>query len=102
MPRSRMIKPEFWDDEKLATISRDARLTFVGMWTYADDYGTVKGHPGWLKNKIFPYEEIKAETFQKWLRELEKLNCIVPFSFEGEQYFFIRTFLKHQAITNLY
>jgi predicted nucleic acid-binding protein len=47
-----MIKPEFWDDEKLATVSRDARLLFVGLWSNSDDYGVVKGHPAWLKNRI--------------------------------------------------
>ncbi len=98
MPRSRMIKPEFWDDEKLATISRDARLTFIGMWTHSDDYGVVKGHPAWLKNKIYPYEEIKQSEFQKWLNELEKLLCILPFECEGEKYFYIRAFIKHQVI----
>lgn len=98
MPRSRMIKPEFWDDEKLASISRDARLTFIGMWTHSDDYGVVKGNPTWLKNKIYPYEEIRLSDFQKWLTELENLLCILPFETEGEKYFYIRTFIKHQTI----
>lgn len=55
MARSRMIKPEFWDDEKLASISRDARLTFIGLWNHSDDFAVVKGHASWLKNKIFSY-----------------------------------------------
>ena len=98
MPRSRMIKPEFLDDEKLASISRDARLTFIGMWIHSDDYGVVKGHPSWLKNKIFPYEDIRLSDFQKWLTELESLLCIVPFQIDSEKYFYIRTFTKHQTI----
>ena len=67
MARSRIIKSEFWDDEKLATVSRDARLTFIGMWNQSDDYGTVKGHHAWLKNKIYPYEEIPLAKFSTWL-----------------------------------
>jgi hypothetical protein len=98
MPRSRMVKPEFWDDEKLATISRDARLCFIGLWTYSDDYGVVKGHAGWLKNKIFPYEEIKPAEFQKWMKELENLRCILPFEDNNEKYYYIRTFTNHQTI----
>jgi hypothetical protein len=93
-----MIKPEFLDDEKLASISRDARLTFIGMWIHSDDYGVVKGNPTWLKNKIYPYEEIRLSDFQKWLTELEKLLCILPFETEGEKYFYIRTFTEHQTI----
>ena len=33
MPRNRMLKAEFWDDEKLAKISLQARLTYIGLWT---------------------------------------------------------------------
>lgn len=98
MPRNRMVKAEFWDDEKLSTISRDARLTFIGLWTHSDDYGVVKGHHSWLKNKIYPYESINVETFQKWLGELEKILCIIPFDAEGEKFYYIRNFDKHQVI----
>ena len=93
-----MVKAEFWDDEKLSTISRDARLTFIGLWTNSDDYGVVKGHHSWLKNKIYPYESINVETFQKWLGELEKILCIIPFDAEGEKFYYIRNFDKHQVI----
>ena len=98
MARTRSIKPEFWDDEKLTSISRDARLTFIGMWNNSDDYAVVKGHPLWLKNKIFPYDEIKPAEFQRWLQELENIKCILPYEANGEKYYYIRTFGKHQTI----
>lgn len=98
MARTRSIKPEFWDDEKLATVSRDARLTFIGIWTNSDDYGVVKGHPAWLKNTIFPYDEIKLSEFQKWLKDLEQLFCIIPFDHNGEKFYYIKNFKKHQTI----
>jgi len=44
MARSRILKPEFWSDEKLALVPREARLTFAGLWTCSDDYGVTKGH----------------------------------------------------------
>jgi len=44
MARSRILKPEFWSDEKLALVPREARLTFAGLWTSSDDYGVTKGH----------------------------------------------------------
>lgn len=100
MPRSRMIKPEFWDDEKLSTVSRDARLTFVGLWTYADDYGVVKGNALWLKNHIFSYDDIKVNQFEGWLKELEKIGCISPFTADNEKFYYISHFLKHQTINH--
>jgi len=93
------VKVEFWDDEKLATISRDARLLFIGLWTYSDDYGVVKGHPVWLKSKIFPYDNIDLKTFQAWLNDLSDIQSIQPFSRDGENYIYIKNFTKHQVIT---
>lgn len=99
MPRNRMIKVDFWDDEKLATISRDARLTYIGLWNFSDDYGVVKGHHAWLKNNIYPYDEkLNIETFKKWLFELESLKRIISFSTNGEIYYHIPKFLTHQTI----
>lgn len=93
-----MIKPEFYDDEKLAGVPRDARLRFIGMLNFSDDYGVVKGHPTWLKNRIFPYDEISPATFKKWLQGLEEIRAIIPFKHDGESFYLIRNFLKHQSI----
>jgi hypothetical protein len=100
MARTRSIKPEFWSDEKLASISRDARLTFIGLWTASDDYGVVKGHPVWLKAQVFPYDEITTGTFQRWITELETVGVIVPFTHHKEKYYFIKSFQTHQKISH--
>ena len=99
MPRNRMIKVDFWDDEKLATISRDARLTYIALWNFSDDYGVVKGHHAWLKNNIYPYDEkLNLDTFKKWLLEIETLKRIIPFSNNGEIFYYIPKFEVHQTI----
>ena len=39
MARIRSIKPEFWDDRKLAKrASRDARLLYIALWNLADEW----------------------------------------------------------------
>jgi len=99
MPRNRMIKPQFWEDEKLSAISRDARLTYIALWNFSDDYGVVKGNSMWLKNNIFPYENgIEVDNFKSWLSELENLDRIIPFSSNGETFYYLPFFLKHQTI----
>ena len=99
MARSRMIKPEFWDDEKLSKVSRDARLIFIGLWNHSDDYGVVKGNAVWLKNHILPYEDsLSIQKFSGWLTELEKGGWIIKFDADGESFYFIRNFLRHQSI----
>jgi len=99
MARSRILKPEFWSDEKLALVPREARLTFAGLWTCSDDYGVTKGHPAWLKAQIFPYDvDLTLADFQKWLADLERIGVIDPFTADGESFFFIRNFADHQKV----
>jgi len=100
MPRARMIKPDFWDDEKLSTISRDARLFYIGMWNFSDDYGVIKGNISWLKNKIFPYNNTKDEYIKKWLMELRDLKRILFFKHLDESFYFMPFFIKHQTISH--
>ena len=99
MARSRVIKPEFFDDEKLASVSRDCRLFFVGIWKCSDDYAVVKGHPVWLKNNIFPYDEdISKADIEGWLQLLYHIDAIIPFEHNAEKYYFITNFHKHQKV----
>jgi len=69
-----MIKTEFWDDEKLATISRDARLTYIALWNFSDDYGVVKGHHARLENILKNTVKLDAKhaKFQKEYYEMRK------------------------------
>ena len=89
MARTRTIRPDFWDDEKMATVSRDSRLTFIGLWNLSDDFGVVKGNHNWLQSNIYPYENIESEIFSSWIKELEKLKRIIPFKVNDESYYFI-------------
>lgn len=99
MARSRILKPEFWSDEKLALVPREARLTFAGLWTCSDDYGVTKGHPAWLKAQLFPYDvELPLTEFQEWLADLERIGVIDPFTADGESFFYIRNFSDHQKV----
>jgi len=98
MARSRVVRPEFWDDEKLASIPLEARLIFIGMWNYSDDYGVVKGATMWLRNKILPYDSVQNGDFSHWLQELEQIKAIIPFEANGEHFYYIRNFLKYQKV----
>lgn len=99
MPRNRMLKPEFWNDEKLGSDTEGVQLTYAGTWTFSDDYGVVKGNPIWLKNQIFPYKQaLRLEVFTKWLEALEGHDALIPFTLRGEKYYFIRTFRLHQNV----
>lgn len=98
MARIRSIKPEFWDDLKIAKISRDARLLYIGLWNFADDLGVVVGDSIWIKSKIFPFDHIQIQQFERWIQELVKSGFISLFSHKGEKFYYLPTLTRHQVI----
>ena len=99
MSRIRTIKPEFWADEKLATVSRDARLLFIGIWTFADDYGVCRAHPAYLKANVFPYEDdMPRETVARLADELANGGFVARFESQGETYVKVWGWDRHQRV----
>jgi len=98
MARIRTIKPEFAQSESLGRCSRDARLTFVLMWTHADDYGRLRGSPALLASTMFPYDADVHGLIASWLGELEHEGCIQRYEVAGDHYIEICNWSKHQRI----
>ncbi len=99
MARIRTIKPEFWTDEKIGTLSLQSRLLFIALWNFSDDFGVLKGSPLLLKAQILPYDyDIKLEDFVKWLNTLSDKGLIIFFKYKEEQFIYIKNFLSHQKI----
>lgn len=102
MPRIRSIKPEFWADEALAELSRDARLLLIGMFNFADDHGRMRGAPMLIRAQVFPYDtDLDVDKLLSVLaspREGGKKGFIVRYEAEGESFIWIRNFNKHQKI----
>ena len=98
MARNRMIKPKFWDDTKIGRLTRDARLLYIGLWNFSDDIGIVIGDSVWLKSKIFPYDQIQIQQFEKWMNELVITGFICLLSYKGERFIYLPNFTRHQVI----
>lgn len=98
MARIRTIKPKFWDDIKIGRLPRDARLLFIGLWTFADDLGVVIADPLWLKAKIFPYDQLQLQQLEAWLKVLEETGFISHLTVKSESFYYLPTFSRHQII----
>lgn len=98
MARIRTIKPKFFDDVKIGRLSRDARIVYIGLWVFSDDIGVVIGDTVWLKSKIFPYDQIQVQQFEKWMNELVINGFICLLSYNGERFIYLPTFTRHQVI----
>ena len=98
MARKRMIDPNFWTDEKLGECLIEERILFMGLISNADDEGYGRANFKLLKSIIFPYDDFKVTDLEKWINHLCQLNIVILFEFDGQTYYNLPNFLKHQTI----
>ena len=98
MGRIRTIKPEFPQSESMGNVSRDARLTFILLWTLVDDSGRTRGNSRMLASLLYPYDEDSTSLIEGWLNELEGQKCIHRYVVDGKHYLEVCNWSKHQKI----
>jgi hypothetical protein len=101
MARIRSIKPEFWEDEKLATsLSRDARLLYIGLWNFADEQARVRGSARYIKGVVFPYDDdLTSVQIDAYLSELIHAGVVVQYDVSGSSYLYLPKLGKHQRLS---
>ncbi len=72
MSRTRLIRPEFFADEVMASASIATRLVYIGLWTLCDDAGYFERKPRQIAAALFPYDGPARRERVVW-RALEEL-----------------------------
>lgn len=94
-----MIDPGFWEDEHLGGCSREARLLFIGLWTFSDDWGHVSVNTKKLKGEVFRYDDdMDSENIHRALDELSMIDSIRLYVDGKHELAWIPRFLKYQRI----
>lgn len=96
MARIRTIKPDFWTDEKVTSLSFGARLLFIGLWNFADDDGRMKFHPRKLHLQILPADA--DANINRMISDLSHIKLIQVYTVDGKDYLQITNFGVHQKI----
>lgn len=94
--RIRTIKPEWLEDERLALASSEARVLSIALIILADDYGNGRANQTMLAGQVFPGKIL--ETLAKALEELRTLKFVVLYEVDGQHYFHIRNWERHQKV----
>jgi len=98
MGRIRTIKPEFFTSRSLSRVSRDARLTFAGLWCQADDCGRGVADVRILKGAIWPLDDdIGPDEITGHLEELLSTGHLVVYDVRGDLFYEVAQWPKHQA-----
>ena len=98
MGRIRTIKPEFPQSETIGSLSRDARLLFIQLWTVVDDEGRARANPRMLASLLYPYDQDANQLIDGWLDELDQRHCIDRYAVDGKNYLQVTNWKEHQKI----
>lgn len=104
MPRIRTIKPGFWDSPDVAEASAVARLTYIAMWCWADDYGVGTANLKELEGFVFPHDDVEelthgnARNFRDVVAEVADVFGVEFYKVRGRPYYAIPSWDEHQKI----
>lgn len=96
--RIRSLKPEYFRDEKVQRLSRDARLLFIGLICHADDEGRLNGDVLSIRALVFPRDELPAKKVRTLLAAVRDIGLIHIYEAGGFDWVEIRGWAKHQRI----
>lgn len=96
--RIRTIKPEFWISESVGRLTRDSRLTFIGLWSVADDHGRFRADPRYLAGQLYPYDSDALEVINAALVELTREGSLTLYVAAGSAYGVLNGWKTHQKI----
>ena len=102
MARIRTVKPEFWDSPSTAAASPWARLLFIAMWNWADDYGRGTANLKELEGFAFPNDDRFTDSsgntvhFRELVAEVSECFGVVFYTVDNRPYFAIPSWEEHQ------
>lgn len=99
MARIRSVKPDFWDSPSTARASLRARLFYIAMWNWADDWGVGDANPRRLLSFAFPNDEssdVEPRNFRRLAEEVAECFGVLWYEVDGRPYFQIPSWEEHQ------
>lgn len=101
MARNRIIKPEYWADARIGKLSFGARLLYIAMWNFSDDYGVISASPRRLLGEAFENDEsVTIDNVNAWLTEIENQERIKKFVANDKEWYKIVHFADHQKVSH--
>lgn len=90
------MRPEFWQDETVASWPEAMRLFYVGLWGVCDDAGYFEYIPKRIAALVYPYDAVKRREGRVagWLLTLVEIGKVRRF--EGCDHAVVPTLPEHQ------
>ncbi|MET8557105.1 hypothetical protein ABZV64_19415 [Streptomyces sp. NPDC004959] len=100
MARIRTVKPELWTNERVATCSASSVLTYIGLFTQADDFGRHRDNAAIIAGVLWPLRaEHTPVHVEDDLTQLAEAGLICRYTgCDGRSYLHITGWREHQKI----
>lgn len=99
MARIRTIKPSFWADPRVVSLSREARLLAVGLISFSDDDGRFVASVPAIAGYVFPFDNLPSRKVAEWRDAIAKAGLIHLYAVDGLEYGVWPNWKKHQRIS---
>lgn len=100
MARIRTIKPEFFTSLTVAGLPLTARLTFIGVWTYADDFGRGVDDPRLVRAAVWPLDERTVAEVEADMTAIAEAGLIRRYEVDGRRYLTVTGWAEHQKVSH--
>ncbi|WP_308467775.1 hypothetical protein [Rathayibacter soli] len=99
MRRIRTLKPEFFSSEDVAALPVPVRLTFAGLFCYADDYGRANANAALVKASVWPLDDdVTTGVVDEYLLTLAEGGQIKFYTVGPRTYLQIVNWARHQKV----
>ena len=98
MPRIRTIKPDFFTSLTIADLTKEARLTFIGLWTHVDDEGRCVDDARLVKAALWPLDDRTAKDVDVDLWEISDAGLVLRYTVDGKKFIVVSGWKEHQRI----
>lgn len=98
MARIRTVKPEFFTSLTIASLTVEARLTFIGLWTHSDDEGRCVDDTRLIRAALWPLDDRSFGDVEKDLSALADASLIVRYQVSGKRFLAVAGWSEHQKI----
>jgi hypothetical protein len=98
MPRDRLMPSDFWTWEAVIDCAPMTRLLFIGLWTFADDFGVQPLRPRTLRMQVFPGDAIDTDAVRAMLDELAAQGLVRLYAVDGVDYVAIVDWHRMQRV----
>ena len=99
MTKSRMISEDFFQSESIAELTMRQRNLVLGIIANADDQGRIRGHPQWLRSRIFPYDDFTTKDIENDIQVISKSNnTILLYKAKGKRCIQLTNWWEYQKL----